>query len=216
MTGHLGSRHSGLMQAYIQSTDTYLFMSDSDREIRRGTVADAPRIACTHVASWHETYAGIVPEEILAALSVPRRTVAWESILRDPIKYDNSVVYVKDAGDAIAGFGACGEQRDINLANQGYDGEIGSVYVLREFQKRGIGRALMSALASDLVGRGLHGVALWVLRENTPARRFYEQCAGEVIGEKQDVRGEATLIEVAYGWSDIAALQRRMQPGQSR
>jgi hypothetical protein len=57
---------------------------------------------------------------------------------------------------------------------------------------------------------------LWVLRENTLARRFYEQCAGQMIGEKQDVRGEATLIEVAYGWSDIGMLQERVQCGQSR
>ncbi len=178
-------------------------------------MADAPKIACTHVASWHETYAGIVPDEMLAALSISRRTVAWENILRDPIKHENSVVYVKETGDAIVGFGACSEQRDIGLKNQGYDGEIGSVYVLREFQKRGIGRDLMSALASDLVGRELHGVALWVLRENTRARRFYEQCAGEIIGEKQDVRGEATLIEVAYGWHDIGMLQERVQRGQS-
>jgi ribosomal protein S18 acetylase RimI-like enzyme len=204
------------MQSYTTSTDTYLFMSQGDREIRRGTVADASKIARTHVASWHETYAGIVPDEMLAALSVSRRTVAWENILRDPSKHENSAVYVKEVGDTIVGFGACGEQRNIDLKNQGYDGEIGSVYVLREFQKRGIGRDIMSALARDLVGRGLHGAALWVLRENTLARRFYEQCAGQMIGEKQDVRGEATLIEVAYGWSDIGMLQERVQCGQSR
>lgn len=186
-------------------------MSQSDREIRKGTLADASKIACMHVASWHEIYVGIVPDEVLAALSVSRRTVAWENILRDPNKFENSVVYVKEAGDAIVGFGACSEQRDIDLKNQGYGGEIGSVYVLREFQRRGIGRDLMSVLAGDLVGRGLHGVALWVLRDNTPARRFYEQCGGELIGEKQDVRGEAILVEVAYGWSDIGMLQKHVE-----
>src|SRR5580700_7187015 len=155
-------------------------MSQVDRKIRRGTVADAPRIASMHVASWLETYKGIVPEEMLAALSVSRRTVTWENILRDPSKHDNSVVYVQEAADAIVGFGACGEQRDIDLKARGFDGEIGAVYVLQEFQRRGIGRALMSALASDLIGRGLNGVTLWVLRENAAARRFYQRCAGEV------------------------------------
>jgi len=168
-----------------------------------------------HVASWHETYAGIVPDEMLAALSVSRRNLLWKNMLRDPNKYENSVVYVKEVGYAIVAFGACSEQRDNDLKNQGYDGEIGSVYVLREFQKQGIGRDLMSALSSDLVGRGLRGVALWVLRENTPARRFYEHCAGELIGEKQDVRGETILVEVAYGWSDIGKLQERVQRGQN-
>jgi|HubBroStandDraft_1064217.scaffolds.fasta_scaffold1028085_2 ribosomal protein S18 acetylase RimI-like enzyme len=77
-----------------------------------------------------------------------------------------------------------------------------------------VGGALMSALASDLLGRGLHGVVLWVLRENTAARRFYEKCAGDVVGEKKDVRGKAVLIEVDYGWNHIELLQQRVHSGQ--
>jgi ribosomal protein S18 acetylase RimI-like enzyme len=186
-------------------------MSYENRTIRKGIVSDAPNIARMHVASWLETYEGIVPDEMLAGLSVPRRTAAWEDILRDPTKHNDSVVYVNEARDTIAGFGACAGQRDLSLRNQGFEGEIGSLYVLRTFQRRGIGRALMSVLASDLLGRGLHGVALWVLQENIPARRFYEQCAGKIIGEKKDVRGETVLIEVAYGWTDIEVLRQRVQ-----
>lgn len=43
-------------------------MSQGDQEIRKATVADAPRIAQMHVESWLETYTGIVPDVILAAL----------------------------------------------------------------------------------------------------------------------------------------------------
>jgi ribosomal protein S18 acetylase RimI-like enzyme len=182
-------------------------MSQNDQEIRRAMITDAPRIARVHVKSWLETYTGIVPDEILAALSVSRRTLAWERILRDPINHDNSVVYLKVVGDVIAGFGACGEQRDVNLKGQGFDGEIGAIYVLQQFQRLGTGRALMRALADELVGRGSHGIALWVLRENTPARHFYEKCGGEIVGERKDVRGQAVLTEVAYGWRDINVLQ---------
>ena len=164
-----------------------------------------------HVASWLETYVGIVPEEMLATLSVSHRTVAWESILSNPIKHHQSTVYVAEVGGAIVGFGACGEQRSIDLLDQGLGGEIGSLYVLLEFQRQRIGRRLMSALADDLVGRGLRGVALWVLRDNGTARRFYERCAGELVGERKDVRGDAVLIEVAYGWNDIEILRQRVQ-----
>jgi ribosomal protein S18 acetylase RimI-like enzyme len=167
-----------------------------------------------HVASWLETYAGFIPEEVLAALSVSHRTAAWESILKDPSAHEHAAVYVNEVGGAIVGFGACGEQRDVDLRKQGFGGEIGAVYVLHKFQRQGIGRGLMSSLASDLVGRGLHGVALWVLRENMTARRFYERCAGEIVGEKKEARGEATLVEVAYGWYDIEKLQQRVRPGR--
>jgi ribosomal protein S18 acetylase RimI-like enzyme len=185
-------------------------MFNDDREIRTATVADALRIAHLHVKSWLETYTGIVPDEILEALSVPRRMLAWENILRDPVKHDGTVVYLKVVGETIAGFGACSEQRDIDLKGRGFDGEIGAIYVLQRFQRQGTGRALMRALSSDLVHRGFHGVALWVLRENAPARRFYEKCGGVTIGEKKDIRGQVVLTEVAYGWRDIKVLQRRI------
>ena len=160
-----------------------------------------------HVESWLETYTGIIPEEILAALSVPRRTMAWERILGDPAGHDDSVVYLKEVGCVVAGFAACGEQRDSDLKASGFDGEIGAIYVLRCFQKQGIGRTLMKQLAADLIGRGSRGIALWVLNENTRARRFYEKCGGELIGERKDVRGSVILTEVAYGWRDIQVLQ---------
>jgi len=170
-------------------------MSQDDRHIRRATVADAPRIAQMHVESWLETYTGIVPQEILAALSVPRRTLAWESILRDPVGNDDSVVYLKEIGCVVAAFGACSEQRDSDLKARGFDGEIGAIYVLRCFQKQGIGCSLMKELAIDLSGRGSRGIALWVLKENARARRFYEKCGGELIGERKDVRGAVILTK---------------------
>jgi ribosomal protein S18 acetylase RimI-like enzyme len=160
-------------------------MSEVDQEIRKATVADASRVAQMHVESWLENYTGLVPDVILATLSVPHRTLAWESILRDPAMHDGSVVYLKEVGQAVAGFGACSEQRDVDLKGLGFDGEIGAIYVLQRFQRQHIGRALMRVLASDLIGRGIGGVALWVLKKNAHARHFYEKCGGELIGERK-------------------------------
>jgi len=42
---------------------------------------------------------------------------------------------------------------------------------------------------------------LWVLRDNTPARKFYA-----TLGEKPIEIGTQTLIEVAYGWKDLHRL----------
>src|SRR5580700_11026321 len=51
--------------------------------LRKAELIDAPKIARVHVASWLETYKGILPDEMLAALSVERRTHAWELMLSD-------------------------------------------------------------------------------------------------------------------------------------
>jgi hypothetical protein len=42
-------------------------------DIRRASQSDARAIAEVHVASWRETYRGIVPDAFLDALSVAER-----------------------------------------------------------------------------------------------------------------------------------------------
>ena len=49
--------------------------------IRRAVAADAVAIARVHVESWRSTYAGIVPEEILASLNLDDRAEMWERML---------------------------------------------------------------------------------------------------------------------------------------
>jgi ribosomal protein S18 acetylase RimI-like enzyme len=58
-------------------------------------------------------------------------------------------------------------------------------------------------MAFDLTSRGFSAASLWVLRENAVARAFYERFGGQVIYEREDVRGGATLVEVAYGWANL-------------
>lgn len=45
--------------------------------IRGATVADAEGIAHIHVASWRSTYRGIMPDALLAGLSMERRAANW-------------------------------------------------------------------------------------------------------------------------------------------
>jgi ribosomal protein S18 acetylase RimI-like enzyme len=177
--------------------------------IRIATIEDARELADMHVASWRETYAGILPDAMLSALSVEGRTAMWEGILRDPEKADSTVVHLVEDGHRIVGFGSCGSQRSETLKDKGYDGEIGAIYVLRAFQRRGVGARLMSTMAFDLTSRGFGAASLWVLRENAVARAFYERFGGQAIEEREDIRGGATLVEVAYGWVNLETFEVR-------
>ncbi len=65
----------------------------------------------------------------------------------------------------------------------------------------------------------MRGAALWVLRDNEPARRFYEGLGAGVAGQRVETvdefisgeRGRArdVLHEVAYGWPDLSVLAPR-------
>ncbi|MBV8747087.1 MAG: GNAT family N-acetyltransferase [Xanthobacteraceae bacterium] len=175
---------------------------------RRATIDDAGQLGAVHLAAWRETYAGIVPDAMLAGLSVEARAAMWAKILGNPSSFAETAVYVIEEDASMVGFGACGRQRDSHLKELGFDAEISAIYVLRSRQCRGIGRALMAEMATDLRTRVNEAAALWVLRENAAARAFYQRLAGEVVAEKEDRREHVNLLEIAYGWRKLPVLRR--------
>lgn len=170
--------------------------------LRAATLADVDGLASMHVASWRETYTGIMPDELLASHSVETRAAMWTNILGNREAFGCAEVLIAHDLNRIIAFGSCGEPRDRALADAGFDSEIGGLYVLRSHQKRGIGHSIMAAMSEFLSGLGYKGAYLWVLRDNGPARTFYESLGGRFLAERQDERFEGAIAEVAYGWSD--------------
>jgi ribosomal protein S18 acetylase RimI-like enzyme len=173
--------------------------------LRLARVEDAPILGDVHVSCWRETYAGLLPEAMLAGLSAERRAAAWADIIGESGS-TGTTVWVAEQEQNIVGFGSCGNQREPSLTAQGFEAEFTAIYILRAYQGAELGRTLMGAMADTLRGQGKGSAALWVLHENTAARLFYERIGGLLVGEKQDVRPYATLREVAYGWRDISCL----------
>ena len=167
---------------------------------------DADRIGALHVASWRETYAGLLPDHLLEGLSAAGRAAMWRVVLEDPAAHNGTALFVAESGDAIVGFGACGGQRDDALKGQGFDGEIGAVYVLRSHQGAGVGKMLMRMMARTLLAGGRQAASLWVLRENIGARTFYERLGGTAVGEKTGEHSGTMRTELAYGWRDLGRL----------
>ena len=189
--------------------------------IRRAQAGDAAAIAAVHVAAWRETYAGLVPERMLSAFAVAERTRRWHRILTAPDPSLETAVLVAVARDrGIVGFGSCGRQPMADLVADGFAGEFSALYLLAAQQRQGVGRRLMGLMAQDLLARELRGAALWVLRDNEPARRFYEALGAKVVSQRVETVDEHIgggrarppddkLHEVAYGWPDLSVLAPR-------
>lgn len=122
--------------------------------VRDATVADAQGIGEVHVASWQAAYAGLIPEDFLARLSVEPRAASWARQIGEGV----GRVLVAEEDGVIAGFAAFG------------DGRLYALYLLPEYWGRGLGRAL-----HDRVVEGLSGdsAVLWVLSTNERAKAFY-------------------------------------------
>jgi ribosomal protein S18 acetylase RimI-like enzyme len=174
---------------------------------RQATSSDAAAIGALHVASWRETYAGILPDDVLNGLSADERSDMWRDVLNDPAMFGGAAVFVAEGDAEIVGFGACGGQRDEGLKEQGFAGEIGAIYVLRSHQRAGVGKALISLMAGKLIDQGRSAASLWVLRDNLGARSFYERLGGALVGERVEEQSGVMLAEVAYGWNDPALVR---------
>lgn len=89
-------------------------------EIRDAQPSDAGDIAAVHVASWQVAYRGLLPDDILADLSVPDRERTWRKILVDPPP--RTTILLATCGAAVVGFAALGPGRDPNTGAE--DGEL--------------------------------------------------------------------------------------------
>ena len=170
--------------------------------IRVANPADAGSIARVHIDSWRTTYAGVVPDEYLANLSYRRRESRWDEILTTNQPATSAFV-AETEGSNVVGFAHGGPERE---GDSTYRGELYAIYLLQEHQNMGLGRRLVSAVTQRLLDDGLGSMLVWVLEDNHRASRFYESLGGERVGRKAVVIGGRDLIEVSYGWKDIAGL----------
>jgi hypothetical protein len=88
-------------------------------KMRVAKLDDAHALASMHIASWHETYSGILPDKLLLSLSVEARTAAWARIMQEPASDYSTVVYIVEHEAWIIGFGSCGAQRTESLKASG-------------------------------------------------------------------------------------------------
>jgi ribosomal protein S18 acetylase RimI-like enzyme len=158
---------------------------------------DAAAIARVQVESWKTTYADIVPGAFLASMSVDAAAVRW----REQFAGSASTVLVAEDESSIFGFIGGGKLRK-PIAD--YDGEIYAIYLMQDRQRRGVGRALTTALANALRSEGLASMIVWVLREN-PAVGFYRRLGAVPIAEANIEIGGAMLEELALGWLSLDA-----------
>jgi GNAT superfamily N-acetyltransferase len=173
--------------------------------VRRAAQADAEAIARVHIASWKTTYAGLVSDDVMA-----RRT-AWS--VRYPLWVErlaaDKTVFVAEDEAGIFGFaGACAmpeRPQDYEPLPQ-FDAYLESLYLLAGRQQAGCGRALLAAVAGDLIARGHRSLGLHVLSTN-PARAFYEHLGAAFV--RDEPAYDDLSCQCAYGFADLHTLLAR-------
>ena len=170
--------------------------------IRPAIVNDALDIAGVHVESWRTTYRRLMPDAVLDKLSVSSREKFWYQVLEQG--RSQFAFVATDAQGKVVGFVNGGLERGEDPV---YTAELYALYLLKEQQGQGYGKALFKKMAERFLGQNHTAMLLWVLSSN-PSRGFYEKMGGHYLKTKPvDIGGE-TLEEVAYGWDDLTNLSK--------
>lgn len=157
-------------------------------QIRDAVPGDAGAIAEIHVRSWQAAYAGILPGDYLAALSIEKHTAFWERELAG----SGSTTLVSVRESSITGWVSGGDSRDEDGAGVS---EIYAIYVSPACWGGGSGRKLIRAVSSRFPSGS--ATTLWVLEQNRRGIMFYQHLGFAADGATKTIRiGGAELAEI--------------------
>lgn len=142
--------------------------------VRRAREDDCDTIARVKRAVWETTYRGVYPEEKLDGFDIPVQAEKFRKLLAD----QNIQLYVAVEHGEIVGYMSCGER-----AREPFFGmqEIGLLYVLREYQGLGVGRALFEIGRGAIRGDGHAEFIVACNKYNIAAQGFYLAMGGAVV-----------------------------------
>jgi len=170
--------------------------------VRRAKPDDAAEIARVYIESWHDTYPGVVPTQLLCSMTPRGQTARWRSAIT---ARSREWILVAESGEhGIVGMSSFGPSRDPEL---GFDAEVYTLYVDPGYFGRGIGRALLEAGFHQLQENGYTSCIIWAHAKNT-ARFFYERMGGRLAAERTAKMMGDPVPEAAFGWKSLAAVER--------
>jgi GNAT superfamily N-acetyltransferase len=126
--------------------------------------------------------------------TIERRREFWLKYITAP--ENCQVLFVAEVGGEVVGFAGGEKER---TGEWPFEGELTVIYILEQYQKKGIGRRLMKAVAQALVEGGMGSLVVWVLGTSL-YRSFYEAMGGVLVGEQEYEIWDKRYKVVGYGW----------------
>ncbi|MGW6385124.1 N-acetyltransferase family protein, partial [Peribacillus butanolivorans] len=142
------------------------------------------------------TYKNIIPDEFLKKLSYDQRTDLWN---RNISKEGNYVFVAENNEGEIVGFADCGK-RENNYVNN--SGDLTSIYLLKEYQGKGVGKQLLKQLFLQFEELGFNRVFVEVLEDNK-TRYFYEYYDANLLKSEKITIAGAELNLLIYEWNNL-------------
>lgn len=153
---------------------------------RKAMMDDCYTIAKLKGVVWNTTYEGIYSDETLTDYDVEKNEKIFRQIVCNP----EIEIYVATDDDSIVGFMTCGKPYKPFLH---YEQEIGLLYILKEYQRKGIGSRFFDIARKQVKEAGYEEFIVAVNSKNTNAINFYISMGGKIIDTNE------RQLRIVYG-----------------
>ena len=164
------------------------------REVRD---TDLKNLAALHVKGWNETYLNVKNPPNFAT-----REYQWKEQFKTQ-EGDWFCFVVEDQNGRLVGFAkGCRHTSD---DFPGYEGEVSKIYVLRDYQRLGLGKKLVGYVTRRFLSQGVKSMVLFGVPQNSSSK-FHELLGGQKLYNKSgeffggyglnDLQGLATMCPI--------------------
>ena len=145
--------------------------------IRKAAIADASAITQAHIRSWKAAMEGFIPAKAVEKFCASRPQRWQENLSRA-----DHTAHVALLEGKVMGWFSFGPCRGDFVDDSYY--HLYAIYIDPDFQRRGIGRQMITYAEARARELGKTAMILKVFAKNKSSRRFYEAC-----GYHRDGRG---------------------------
>lgn len=150
-----------------------------DYIIRLATNDDIKKLAVLKQQVWNETYRGIYSDETIDNFDYEKAERSFHNIINN----DKISLYVVESNEELVGYMDVGTPiREF----ADYEQEIGLLYLIHNFQRRGIGKKLFNLGYNEIKNNNYKKFFISCNKYNINARKFYEKMGGHLIAEDED------------------------------
>lgn len=151
----------------------------ADRSVRVAWADDASAIGSVQARAWRESYAGLLPAELLAQIDAEAFAAQWRKDVTAPPTAKHRVLVALER-NTVVGFTATAPSEDPD-AEPGH-GEIVTLHVDPDAQRHGHGSRLVAAAVETLQADGFARARIWQVVGDDALRTFLEPAGWAVDG----------------------------------
>ncbi|WP_425446498.1 N-acetyltransferase family protein [Dethiothermospora halolimnae] len=170
--------------------------------IRKAVKEDAKEIININHKTWRIAYRGIVSQEFMDKRD--KKINDKITKMSKQIKNNQVNILVAEEDEKVIGFVSYGKSRENR-----YESEVYAIYVLKEYQKRGVGKKLIKKVIENLIKENYSNIIIWCLKDNK-YKKFYEEVGGQPRENKVLKIGNKQLDTIGYGFYNLNKVMEKL------